>query len=91
MFGVYWHDWKLQYAVFTAVAMNSLLANLGLLQLLINDLALEHDDRAADQCGLCGVIELCGASTIFVWSSAIGSIARPLKNSFSIVDVPPVV
>jgi len=38
VFGVYWHDWKLQYAVFTAVAMNSLLANLGLLQLLINDL-----------------------------------------------------
>ena len=38
VFGVYWHDWKLQFAVFTAVALNSLLANLGLLQILVNDL-----------------------------------------------------
>jgi protoporphyrinogen oxidase/putative flippase GtrA len=38
VFGVYWNNWMLQYAVFAAVALNSLLANLGLLQLLVNDL-----------------------------------------------------
>ncbi len=38
VFGVYWNNWLTQYAVFTTVALNSLLANLGLLQLLINDL-----------------------------------------------------
>jgi len=47
---------------------------------------LEHHDRAADKCRVCRVVELCGASTIFVWSSAIGSIARPLKERFSIAD-----
>ncbi len=38
VFGVYWQNWLIQYAVFATVALNSLLANLGLLQLLINDL-----------------------------------------------------
>jgi protoporphyrinogen oxidase/putative flippase GtrA len=38
VFGIYWKNWLTQYAVFTTVALNSLLANLGLLQLLINDL-----------------------------------------------------
>ena len=38
VFGIYWHNWLVQYAVFASVALNSLLANLGLLQLLINDL-----------------------------------------------------
>ncbi|MBW4526662.1 MAG: FAD-dependent oxidoreductase [Phormidium tanganyikae FI6-MK23] len=38
VFGVYWNNWLTQYAVFAAVALNSLLANLGLLQLLIKDL-----------------------------------------------------
>lgn len=38
VFGVYWNNWIAQYAVFAAVALNSLLANLGLLQLLVNDL-----------------------------------------------------
>lgn len=37
VFGIYWNNWIVQYAVFAAVALNSLLANLGLLQLLIND------------------------------------------------------
>lgn len=39
VFGIYWKNWWIQYAVFTTVALNSLLANLGLLQLLINDLS----------------------------------------------------
>ncbi|MFB2977486.1 GtrA family protein [Microseira sp. BLCC-F43] len=39
VFGVYWHNWLTQYAVFATVALNSLLANLGLLQLLMNDLS----------------------------------------------------
>lgn len=38
VFGIYWKNWLIQYAVFTSVALNSLLANLGLLQLLINEL-----------------------------------------------------
>ena len=38
VFGIYWQNWLIQYAVFAAVALNSLLANLGLLQLLMNDL-----------------------------------------------------
>ncbi|MGB3404552.1 MAG: GtrA family protein [Microcoleaceae cyanobacterium] len=38
VFGIYWNNWKIQYAVFIMVALNSLLANLGLLQLLINEL-----------------------------------------------------
>ncbi|MEL7034964.1 MAG: GtrA family protein [Cyanobacteria bacterium J06592_8] len=40
VFGVYWKNWWIQYAVFTSVALNSLLANLGLLQLLINEVNL---------------------------------------------------
>ncbi len=44
VFGIYWKNWLIQYAVFTTVALNSLLANLGLLQLLINDL---HWDATA--------------------------------------------
>lgn len=38
VFGIYWKNSLLQYMVFVAVAMNSLLANLGLLQLLVNEL-----------------------------------------------------
>jgi putative flippase GtrA len=41
VFGVYWNNWQLQFAVFATVALNSLLANLGLLQLLINDVGLD--------------------------------------------------
>ncbi len=37
VFGIYWNNWLIQYAVFASVAVNSLLANLGLLQLLINE------------------------------------------------------
>ena len=37
VFGIYWHNWVAQYFVFAAVALNSLLANLGLLQLLVNE------------------------------------------------------
>ncbi len=37
VFGIYWNNWWIQYAVFASVALNSLLANLGLLQLLINE------------------------------------------------------
>lgn len=38
VFGIYWKNWLAQYIVFIIVALNSLLANLGLLQLLIDDL-----------------------------------------------------
>lgn len=38
VFGIYWKNWFVQYGVFATVALNSLLANLGLLQLLINEL-----------------------------------------------------
>lgn len=41
VFGIYWKNWLIQYAVFATVALNSLLANLGLLQLLVNDLRWE--------------------------------------------------
>ncbi|MBE9017623.1 amine oxidase [Chroococcidiopsis sp. CCALA 051] len=37
VFGIYWKNWLIQYAVFATVALNSLLANLGLLQLLMDD------------------------------------------------------
>jgi protoporphyrinogen oxidase/putative flippase GtrA len=37
VFGVYWQNALIQYAVFASVALNSLLANLGLLKLLIDD------------------------------------------------------
>lgn len=36
VFGVYWNNWMVQFAVFTSVALNSFLAHLGLMQLLIN-------------------------------------------------------
>jgi putative flippase GtrA len=39
VFGIYWKNALLQYAVFATVALNSLLANLGLLKLLIDDAA----------------------------------------------------
>src|SRR3712207_4781117 len=38
VFGVYWMNRVSQFAVFTVVGLISLLANLGLLQLLINEL-----------------------------------------------------
>jgi protoporphyrinogen oxidase/putative flippase GtrA len=38
VFGVYWRNWRMQYIVFATVALQGLLANLGLLQLLINEL-----------------------------------------------------
>lgn len=38
VFGIYWKSWLAQYFVFVIIALNSLLANLGLLQLLVNDL-----------------------------------------------------
>lgn len=38
VFNVYWDNWLAQYLAFTTVALNSLLANLGLLQLMINEL-----------------------------------------------------
>ncbi|MBA3920201.1 MAG: FAD-dependent oxidoreductase [Nostocaceae cyanobacterium] len=41
VFGIYWENWLIQYAVFATVALNSLLANLGLLQLLVNELRWE--------------------------------------------------
>lgn len=41
VFGIYWKNWFVQYAVFATVAINSLLANLGLLQLLIDEVGLE--------------------------------------------------
>ncbi|MEB3830437.1 GtrA family protein [Phormidium sp. CCY1219] len=41
VFGIYWKNWFVQYAVFATVALNSLLANLGLLQLLIDEVGLE--------------------------------------------------
>ncbi|MEM7594725.1 MAG: GtrA family protein, partial [Cyanobacteria bacterium P01_A01_bin.83] len=37
VFGVYWKNPLVQYAVFATVALNSLLANLGLLKLLVDD------------------------------------------------------
>lgn len=37
VFGVYWKNTLVQYAVFATVAINSLLANLGLLKLLVDD------------------------------------------------------
>ncbi len=37
VFDIYWKNWFIQYGVFATIALNSLLANLGLLQLLIND------------------------------------------------------
>jgi len=37
VFGIYWKNSLVQYAVFTTVALNSLLANLGLLHLLIDE------------------------------------------------------
>jgi protoporphyrinogen oxidase/putative flippase GtrA len=37
VFGVYWSNWRIQYAVFAGVALNSFLANLGLMQVLTND------------------------------------------------------
>ena len=39
VFNVYWKNWLAQFTVFTIVSLNSLLANLGLMQLLINDLS----------------------------------------------------
>jgi putative flippase GtrA len=38
VFGIYWRNWWVQYVVFAAIATNSFLANLGLLQLLVNEL-----------------------------------------------------
>lgn len=38
VFGVYWQNVWFQYAVFTTVALNSLLANLGLLQLFMDEM-----------------------------------------------------
>ena len=41
VFGVYWKNALVQYVVFATVALNSLLANLGLLKLLVDDAGWE--------------------------------------------------
>ncbi|MGB0560671.1 MAG: GtrA family protein [Spirulinaceae cyanobacterium] len=40
VFKVYWDNWLLQYLIFMTVALNGLLANLGLLQILLNEVQL---------------------------------------------------
>lgn len=40
VFNVYWDNWLLQYLIFSTVALNGLLSNLGLLQILINEVQL---------------------------------------------------
>ena len=60
VFGIYWNNWKIQYAVFTMVALNSLLANLGLLQLLINELDLQASIARLVSAGCVALISFTG-------------------------------
>ena len=41
VFKVYWDNWLTQYTVFTIVSLNTFLANLGLLKLLVDDFGWE--------------------------------------------------
>ncbi len=41
VFKVYWDNWLTQYTVFTIVSLNTLLANLGLLKVLVEDFGWE--------------------------------------------------
>jgi protoporphyrinogen oxidase/putative flippase GtrA len=38
VFGIYWQNWLVQYIVFATVALNSLLANYGVISILVEDL-----------------------------------------------------
>ena len=42
VFKVYWDNWLTQYTVFTIVSLNTFLANLGLLKLLVEDFGWER-------------------------------------------------
>jgi protoporphyrinogen oxidase/putative flippase GtrA len=60
VFHVYWQNSLVQYAVFTAVAMNSLLANLGLLQLLIDSLGWDATIARIISAGCVSLLSFAG-------------------------------
>jgi protoporphyrinogen oxidase/putative flippase GtrA len=60
VFGIYWQNWRLQYIVFATVALNSLLANLGLLQLLINELGWDATLARLVSAGSVAVLSFAG-------------------------------
>lgn len=60
VFGVYWRNALVQYGVFTVIALNSLLANLGLLQLLINELGWDATTARIVSAGCVALISFTG-------------------------------
>ena len=60
VFGVYWKNWLVQYTVFATVALNSLLANLGLLQLLINDIHWDATSSRLVSAGCVAILSFTG-------------------------------
>ncbi|MFN3360709.1 MAG: GtrA family protein [Pseudanabaenaceae cyanobacterium] len=44
VFGIYWRNWLVQYVVFATVALNSLLANYGVIGILVDDLGWDAKD-----------------------------------------------
>jgi protoporphyrinogen oxidase/putative flippase GtrA len=80
VFGVFWNNWLLQYGVFATVALNSLLANLGLLQLLINDL---HVSKPMARLISAGCIALLSFTGHKFYSFANEQNAQMAKDSLS--------
>ena len=72
VFGVYWHNALVQYAVFATVALNSLLANLGLLQLLINDFNWEPTSARLVSAACVAILSFSGHK-LYSFSSKMGS------------------
>ena len=60
VFGVYWKNGLFQYLIFAAVALNSLLANLGLLQIMMNELSWSPTISRLISAGLIAVLSFSG-------------------------------
>ncbi len=78
VFGVYWGNWLIQYVVFTCVALNSFLANLGLLQLFINELAWNEIPARIVSAGCVAILSFTGHK---LYSFRTGSADQPQPSA----------
>lgn len=60
VFGVYWRNWFFQYLVFSVVALNGLLANLGLLQLMVREFQINPTLARLLSAGAIAVLNFVG-------------------------------
>jgi protoporphyrinogen oxidase/putative flippase GtrA len=79
VFGVFWKNTVVQYAVFTTVAVNSLLANLGLLQLLVNELDWDATLARLVSAGCVAILSFSGHK-LYSFASNNDSLVKSINN-----------